>query len=189
MSSQLNRSKIIGLISSKVFNCLSVLLYSFVGNIAPARAEQVLYAQTSAGWFIYKEQQSCAAYLDFPNGLMLRFSHRVDEKIMYFNIHGSELGFLKPRVGENVQLMLGFDNLAIAWAAYGVVNELPGGRLGVTSGGLPDADLLMAISSSPNVNIDLLPPKPPATIAKVKLSGGDIAAFKLMDCSRKHFGY
>jgi hypothetical protein len=156
---------------------------------APCFAVGHLYEKTDNGWYIYKEDKSCVAYIDFPDGMMLRFSNRADENRMYFSIFSENWEHLSPLEGQTITLSLKFLELRRNHGTMaGVIRNLDG-RMGFSGADLSNSDILLALAGSPSLDIAVLysNSRKEMVVASLNLKGGQLGVLHLNECTEKHF--
>ena len=156
---------------------------------APARAQQTLYKQTEDGWFIYKEDKSCALYSDFETGTMLRFSYRSDESRIYFSAFNKAWEMMRPRLGESVMLFLEFPRIKQVHGSAGIVLANLDGRLGFTGDAFGLEEIPRALANEGGMVLKVLwkDGGDAVEIDSFGTDGGAMAVEHLIDCSRQHF--
>jgi hypothetical protein len=163
----------------------SVLL----GAAAAPEPRQELYRETSDGWFIYVEDRSCVAYVDFDGDTMLRFSDRTDEHRMYFTAVSGGWQHLRPRLGAGVMLGLEFPEIGGAiQASGGMIIENPDGRLGYTGASFGGEQIRRLVGSGTRMVLHIWGEnEPAAVVGSFSLAGGAAAAETLAECGERHF--
>ena len=166
---------------------LSLLSMMFVAT--PAAAQQQPYAVTSAGWHIYKEELSCAVYLDTENGTMLRFSNRVDEERMYVLAVNDKWTDLRPRIDETLSATLMFDKIKRGHTSASMVVENGDGRLGYTMADINRQDFLFHLAAEGPLILSVMRnnSRKLEEIERIDITGAYEAALKLVDCSVENF--
>ena len=156
---------------------------------APAAAQQQPYAVTNAGWHIYKEQLSCAMYLDTENGTMFRFSNRVDEERMYVLAVNDKWTDLRPRINETLTATLMFDKIKRGHTSASMVVENGDGRLGYTMADIGRQNFLFHLAAEGQLILSVMRnnSRKLEEIERIDISGAYEAALKLQDCSVENF--
>jgi hypothetical protein len=163
---------------------------ALLGGAAAPEPRQELYRETPDGWFIYVEDRSCVAYVDFAGDTMLRFSDRTDESRMYFTAVSGGWQDLAPRVGEGVMLGLEFPDVGGAiQGSAGMIIENPDGRLGYTGASFGGEQIRRLVGSGTRMVLHIWGENQPRTvIGRFNLAGGAVAAETLAECGTRHFG-
>lgn len=167
--------------------CFAVLSAIAMSSPVPANAQEVLYRETDSGWFIYKEAQSCVAYIDFETGTMLRLSNRTDEHRLYFSAFNESWEHLRPLAGQNVSLYLNFPGLKRGHGTAAVVVENQG-RMGFAGADLSNEEVLLTLAGSNSLNLEVIygGSSKPVTVDRLRIVGGGEVALLLTECSREH---
>lgn len=168
-----------------------LLLLSLAGLSSPVAAEQRLYRETPEGWFIYAEDRSCVAYIDYEQGngreLMLRFSAREDENRMHFSIVSHAWERLTPLIGEPAMLSLEFPDTGQNYAALAMVLRSPDSRMGLGGSAFGIDEVTRQLATNDTLLVQAkVRNEPLAPIAKVGLRDAAVAMMHLGQCSEQY---
>lgn len=173
---------------------LVCLMVPAVLYASPSAAEQVLYKETDEGWFIYVEDRSCVAYIDYnkPDGgtLMMRFSARQDEHKTYFSIVSNKWDHLTSHIGDGASIYLDFPEKKSGHGSAAMVIRNPDSRMGYAASGFGIDNLAGDISSTKVLSVSVIREGQSAAqkLVTVPLVGADVAMMHLGQCSEEHFG-
>lgn len=167
---------------------------------APVSAQQALYRETDEGWFIYREAESCVAYVDFGNGaqaVTFRLSNRPDVGRLFFTAYGSLFERFREGIGESIMLGLGFESSREFLSSIGMILRNTEGSMGVTTSEFDVEELFRLMMSKRNVLIRVMPNAAPSRNARIvgstidfgpfPLEDGNIAMMHLQECTARYF--
>lgn len=169
----------------KVLCCL--LMLGLASLASPASAEQRLYHETPGGWFIYIEDRSCVAYIDYEHGaeqeLMMRFSAREDENRMHFSIVSHAWEMLTPLIGKQAMLFLEFADTEQNFGANSIVLRAPDGRMGLGANAFGIEEVIRQLATNETLRVQAKVENGPMTpIAEVGLRDAAVAMMHLGQC-------
>ena len=141
-------------------------------------------AQSSTPYFddgvnyVYVEQQSCALYVDFEDGSMLRVSYRHSEGVTFLTLVGGGWGYMRMGQSSTIAVRLSDDRQSlIGLPVQGIVQPGYDERRGIT--GSTDEQIVERLVNSEWVQIERMD----GTVTSYALPGIGFAAEKLMLCS------
>lgn len=132
--------------------------------------------------FVYRETQSCALYIDLPQGAMIRLSYRDYSGQVFFSIVGGPWNEIE--VGAKHMLSVATDKTGLTshvFLAEGIIQPGDDVRRGLA--GEQGLELLTLFRSASTLTVSL----DNDTRTTYQLSGMDVATDKLRTCSRAYF--
>jgi hypothetical protein len=173
----------------------------FAGAPAQAQTEQRLYRETDEHWFIYVENQSCVAYVDYHNGdidVTFRLSHRPDVDRMFFTAYGNQFERYREGIGESILLGLGFESSREFLGSVGMIIRQSDGVMGVSGSEFDIAEMFQRMSTKRDVLIRIMPNAAPTShnarvvnattdFGPFPLNGSAIAMMHLQECTARNF--
>jgi hypothetical protein len=150
----------------------------------PATASAGEQVFTDGAYFVYREDQSCALYADYPNDVMLRVSYRPQTEQVFFNVVSPHWK-ARIRAGATYTAVFHFrEDMRTGYGVPAVGAAQPGDDLRVGVGGLAPPNFLRRLEGTAGVRISL----DGEELTRMSTPGIRIPVGKLIDCSRKHFG-
>lgn len=173
---------------------------SVAGAPAQAQTEQRLYRETDEHWFIYVENESCVAYVDYHSGdqdVTFRVSHRPDVGRVFFMAYGNLFERYREGIGESILLGLGFESSREFLGSVGMVIRNTDGSMGVSGSEFDIDEIFQRMLSKRDVLIRIMPNAVPGRNARVvqattdfgpfPLNGANIAMMHLQECTARNF--
>lgn len=148
----------------------------------PAAASQALHSRTESGYFIYREDRSCALYADYGSGTMLRLSYRTDENAVYLLAVNEGWGELAAH--ETVTAEAAFPDLRKGHGFGAAVIELDG-RSGVS--GALDPEFLEEFAASRVLTLSIVTAEGSRQLESFAPEGAEEAVRLLRACTQRHF--
>lgn len=146
---------------------------------------QRLFRQTDDGWFVYREDKSCALYADFESGTMIRLSYRADEHRVYFSAYNR--GWQFSDLGNTLMIHLYFPDLKRAHGSAGIVVENPDHRHGYSADSF-GRDFIDDFAASSGMILQVMRNgKESIDVESFDLAGSDHAVRLLQACHSNFF--
>lgn len=128
--------------------------------------------------YVYVEQQSCALYVDFEDGSMLRVSYRHAEGVTFVTLVGGDWGYLRMGQSSTIAVRLSDDRQSlVGLPVQGIVQPGYDERRGIT--GSTDGQIVERLVQSEWVQFERMD----GSVTSYALPGIGFATEKLMLCS------
>lgn len=148
----------------------------------PAPSNQSLYGQIGDGYYVYKEEKSCALYADYQSGTMMRLSYRTDEGVLYVMVVNP--GWQQIVAGGSASLHAAFPDIGQGHGFAAALVDIDG-RKGFS--GIVAPEFLDHYSRSEGLILSIASADGSDELEGFALDGGDEAVELLLSCSRSHF--
>ena len=163
------------------------LLLAIAMLASPALADGDPYWK-GQGYFVYHEDRSCALYVDFDDGGMLRVSDRRDENRAYVMIVNTKWNSFAEREGAVFTMSLASPSLKVGYGSAAQVIRNVDGRFGFSGGDYPNGELLDMLARTDVLSISAVGTHlRPTTLVNLGLPGSAVAVAKLRECSGRFF--